>query len=144
MLISKLKCQRGGAAVEFALTAPLLFAVLFGIGDFGVAMFKKEVLTNAAREGARYGIVLTVPRKTTAQIQTVVKSYLTSGSITSGYTITTPGPCANTGDDLSVSVSYPYAIPVLSHLMCPTCLIHSSSTLPSSVALQTTTVMKCE
>jgi hypothetical protein len=107
-------------------------------------MFKKEVLTNAAREGARYGIVLTVPRKSTGQIQTVVQTYLTSGSITSGYTITTPAQCVNTGDDLSVSVSYPYAIPFLSTLMCPTCLISTGSTFPGGMTLQTTTVMKCE
>jgi Flp pilus assembly protein TadG len=144
MFIDKMKCQRGGAAIEFALTAPLLFTVLFGIGDFGVAMFKKEVLTNATREGARYGIVLTVPRKSTGQVQTIVQNYLTSGSITSGYTITTPAACVNTGDDLSVSVSYPYAIPVLSNLICPTCLIYSGSTFPTSVTLQATTVMKCE
>ena len=144
MFLNKAKCQRGGAALEFAITAPLLFAVLFGIGDFGVAMFKKEVLTNATREGARYGIVLTVPRKTTDQIHTVVQTYLTSGNITRGYTITTPAACVNTGDNLSVSVSYPYAIPVLSKLMCPTCLIYSGSTFPSSVTLQATTVMKCE
>jgi Flp pilus assembly protein TadG len=144
MLISRLKSERGGAAVEFALTAPLLFLVLFGIGDFGVAMFKKEVLTNAGREGARYGIVLTVPRKTTGQIQTVVQNYLTSGSITSGYTITTPAACVNTGDDLSVSISYPYAIPVLSNIICPTCIIYSGSTFPTSITLQATTVMKCE
>jgi Flp pilus assembly protein TadG len=144
MFIDKMKCQRGGAAIEFALTAPLLFTVLFGIGDFGVAMFKKEVLTNATREGARYGIVLTVPRKSTGQVQTIVQNYLTSGSITSGYTITTPAACVNTGDNLSVSVSYPYAIPVLSNLICPTCLIYSGSTFPTSVTLQATTVMKCE
>jgi Flp pilus assembly protein TadG len=144
MFIRKLKCQRGGAALEFAITAPLLFAVLFGIGDFGVAMFKKEVLTNATREGARYGIVLTVPRKTTGQIDTVVQTYLTSGNITSGYTITTPAACVNTGDNLSVSVSYPYAVPVLSNLICPTCIIYSGSTFPTSVTLQATTVMKCE
>jgi len=144
MVLRKVRCQRGSATLEFALTAPLLLAVLFGIGDFGVAMTKQEVLTNAAREGARYGIVLQTPRRTTSQIQTVVENYLTSAHITSGYTVTIPAACANTGDNLSVSVSYPYTIPVLSSLICPTCLIHAGSTFPSSITLQATTVMKCE
>ena len=130
--------------VEFALTAPLLLVITFGIGDFGVAMFTNEALTNAAREGARYGVVLQSPRRTTSAIQTVVQNYLTTAGITSGYTVTIPAACVNTGDDLSVTVSYPYAFPVLSHLMCPTCLIHASTTFPSTITLQAKVVMKCE
>ena len=144
MFLRKRRCERGSAAVEFALTAPILLAVTFGIGDFGVAMFKNEALTNAAREGARYGIVLQTPRRTTGAIQTVVQNYLTSAGITSGYTVTTPAVCVNTGDNLSVTVSYPYALPVLSKLMCPTCLIKAGTTFPTTITLQATTVMMCE
>ena len=48
----------GAAMVEFAIVAPLLFALIFGIIDFGRVFFLYNNLTNAAREGARLGAVL--------------------------------------------------------------------------------------
>jgi Flp pilus assembly protein TadG len=45
--------ERGAAAVEFALVAPLLFALVFGIIDFGWAINRYAVISNAAREGVR-------------------------------------------------------------------------------------------
>jgi hypothetical protein len=44
----------GASMVEFALIAPILFVFLFGIIDFGRALFQYNNLTNAAREGARF------------------------------------------------------------------------------------------
>ena len=49
--------ERGAAAVEFALIAPLLVLILFAITEFGLALNKMEVYTSAAREGARYAAV---------------------------------------------------------------------------------------
>ncbi len=49
--------KRGAVAVEFALTLPLLLILLFGIVEFGVMMYDQAVITNAAREGARWGAV---------------------------------------------------------------------------------------
>lgn len=40
--------------MEFALIAPILFALVFGIFDFGRAMSANVTVTNSAREGARY------------------------------------------------------------------------------------------
>jgi Flp pilus assembly protein TadG len=45
--------ERGAAAVEFALLAPVLIMLLFGIMEFGRAYSTQISLTNAAREGAR-------------------------------------------------------------------------------------------
>ena len=50
---------RAAAMVEFAIVAPLLFALIFGIIDFGRVFFLYNNLTNAAREGARIAAVLT-------------------------------------------------------------------------------------
>ena len=49
--------ERGAAAVEFALIAPLLFMLIFGIINFGIAWSEKEVFVQAAREGARFAAV---------------------------------------------------------------------------------------
>ena len=45
--------ERGAALVEFALALPLLLVVIAGIVDFGFTFQRYEIITNAAREGAR-------------------------------------------------------------------------------------------
>ena len=45
--------KRGASAVEFAIIAPLLIALLFGIMEFGWFFFTQANLAGAAREGAR-------------------------------------------------------------------------------------------
>ncbi|MEG3613960.1 TadE family protein [Isoptericola haloaureus] len=45
--------DRGAAAVEFALVAPVLIALLLGIVSFGYAYHVQTVLGNAARDGVR-------------------------------------------------------------------------------------------
>jgi Flp pilus assembly protein TadG len=47
--------EAGGVAVEFAIILPILVLLVFGIIDFGHAWYIKQVVTNASREGARYG-----------------------------------------------------------------------------------------
>lgn len=49
--------QRGAAAVEFAIIAPLLFMLVFGIVEFGRVWSEKNVFVGAAREAARYAAV---------------------------------------------------------------------------------------
>ena|SRR5947208_1402300 len=53
---SRSKRERGQNAVEFALLLPVLMLVLFGILDLGRLFFAAITITNAARDGARYGI----------------------------------------------------------------------------------------
>jgi len=45
--------DRGASAVEFALVAPLLIALLLGIVAFGHAFHVQSVLSNAARDAVR-------------------------------------------------------------------------------------------
>src|SRR5665647_1100642 len=50
--------ERGAAMVEFAIVAALIFIPLvFGIIEFGREIWSKNMVTAAAREGVRYGIV---------------------------------------------------------------------------------------
>lgn len=53
----KISDQSGAAAVEFALVASLLLTLVFGIFEFGRVYSELEVLTSAAREGARVAAV---------------------------------------------------------------------------------------
>jgi Flp pilus assembly protein TadG len=70
--------ERGAALVEFALCVPLLLVVIAGIVDFGFAFQRYEVITNAAREGAR---LATLPQYqgNDAMIKDRVRSYVQQG-----------------------------------------------------------------
>lgn len=47
--------QRGASLVETALVMGILILLAIGVGDLGRAFHSYIVITNAAREGARYG-----------------------------------------------------------------------------------------
>ena len=87
-----IKNQKGASAVEFALIAPLLFVLLFGIVEFGLLLYNKAVITNACREGARNGIVLRNPKlplnggppNLKSLVQNTVNSYITNRIISFG------------------------------------------------------------
>jgi len=49
------RAQRGSNLVELALILPLLLLLFAAIADFGRAFNSYIVITNAAREGARFG-----------------------------------------------------------------------------------------
>lgn len=49
--------ERGGAMVEFAIVVPLLMLFVMGIVEFGRAWNTYQVITDAAREGARRAVV---------------------------------------------------------------------------------------
>ena len=50
------RCARGSVAIELALLAPVLAALLIGSVDFGTYIYKKMQLQSASRAGAQYAI----------------------------------------------------------------------------------------
>ena len=50
-----MRAERGAVAVEFAIVVPIFLLLVFGIVDFGHAWYMKQIVSNASREGARYG-----------------------------------------------------------------------------------------
>jgi Flp pilus assembly protein TadG len=47
----------GAAVVEFAVLAPLLFLLIFGMIEYGRMVMVQQLITNASREGARVAIL---------------------------------------------------------------------------------------
>jgi Flp pilus assembly protein TadG len=74
--------EQGQAIVEMALTLPLLLLVVLGMFDFGLLFQRFEVVTNAAREGARLAVLTS--QYSTANAQQRAFDYLASGGITGG------------------------------------------------------------
>ncbi len=72
------KGERGAELIEFALAFPLLLMVILGCVDFAFVFHRNEVITNAAREGAR---VATLPGYGQTDVQNRVNEYLTVGGL---------------------------------------------------------------
>jgi uncharacterized iron-regulated membrane protein len=105
--------QRGTAMVEFALIAPFLFLILFGIIDFGRALNYYNQVTQLAGQGARAAAVNTMPDGTpitsgtalqTALVNATGQPELKSGEI---VCIKSPLPTA-VGQPVTVKVSYQF------------------------------------
>jgi Flp pilus assembly protein TadG len=60
------RAQSGAEVIEFALTLPLMLLVVLGIIEFGFLFQQYEVVTNAAREGARVAVLPTYSATTAA------------------------------------------------------------------------------
>jgi hypothetical protein len=81
------KKRLGAAAVEFALVAPLFILLTFGILEYGRMVMVQQVLTNAAREGARAAVL---DGATHASVTTKVNGYLTGASVPAGTVTVNP------------------------------------------------------
>lgn len=76
-VMKPLRSESGVAVVEFALVAPLLLILIFGIIDLGRAYSTLNQLAASAREGARLAAVLPNPTGSSseAQVRTAVKQF---------------------------------------------------------------------
>jgi Flp pilus assembly protein TadG len=62
--------SRGQSLVEFALIVPVFMVIAFGIFDFGLAFDSSLTISNAAREGARYGVTNPDATAITSRVRT--------------------------------------------------------------------------
>jgi Flp pilus assembly protein TadG len=113
----KLKNQKGQALVEMALIMPLFLLVVFGITEFGRALYILNSLNNAAREGARRASVsATVPLDMTA-LQNYIKASIPFDQTGIVINIAPASPLAGT-DTIKVSVNLPFksSVPIIDQL----------------------------
>ena len=82
---SKLRGEEGAAAVEFALVVSLLFVLLFGIMEFGLAFFELQNLRSATREGARAAASAALPTRSCTRSSRAPPARCRDGF--SGYTL---------------------------------------------------------
>ncbi len=109
-------CRRvcGSAAVEFALTAPILILLTFAIIEFGRAWWTKSSLQYAVERAARYAVICgSDPCPSDAAIQTYAASQIYGQSISSDAFSVTHPPNA-----LCVNYSYVYS-PLFGGQMAP-------------------------
>jgi hypothetical protein len=144
MTMKRFKSARGTAMIELALMLPLILFISVGIFEFGRAYETMQVLTNAAREGARVAVL---PNQPTDIVKTRIKDYgrlggldicdscivVTATSIAIGGTSTAPGS--------KVTVNYPFSFMVLQPVAR---LLVSGSTMPAAFTMSAVAEMRNE
>ncbi|NOT25176.1 MAG: pilus assembly protein [Acidobacteria bacterium] len=121
-ILRRLRSEQGSELIEMAMVTPVLLLILAGIFDFGFLFRGWEVVTNAAREGARVGVLPSYDCNpgSPADIQTRVDAYMSASGFSdpSAYTVTIEAPTiatsAGTFTACAVRVSMSQQLPSLS------------------------------
>jgi Flp pilus assembly protein TadG len=143
--MKRLAGERGNALIETALTLPLVLLVSVSIFEFGRAFQTWQVLTNAAREGARVAVL---PGTTTGDVQSRVAAYLASGQLDNAANATVVVDQnasvsiggANAPASL-VTVNYPFTFIVLQPVAQ---LVVNGSTLGAAFTMKASVEMRNE
>ena len=110
----RLRSERGAELIEFALVLPLLLLLIAGVVDFGMMFQSFEVVTNAAREGARVGVL---PGYDVPDVQARVDAYLAASGLTGVRTTNVTNvpvtTAAGTFTARRVTLAYTYTFAVL-------------------------------
>jgi len=104
---------QGQTLVEFALVLPVMILIILGVVEYGRAYYTASLLQNAAREGARYGILHPTwidsddnpdPNNITARTRQFIVG-LDVNKLT--ITVSFPDGTTTRGSRLRVTVTYP-------------------------------------
>jgi Flp pilus assembly protein TadG len=137
--------QRGAALLEMAFTLPLLLLISVSIFEFGRAFEVWQVLTNAAREGARVAVL---PGISDAMVAARVQQYANAGVLDVGVapTVTiqrdsTISYGSGTASGSKVTVTYPFKFIVLQSVVR---LIVNGSTVGAPFTMAASATMRNE
>jgi Flp pilus assembly protein TadG len=121
--------ERGNSLVETALVLPSLLILFLGIVEVGFFLFSHVQVTNAAREGARYGSLCRL-NDNCDQLATVVKNTVfteaqflhMTDAASGGNTTVVVQPASLTGvpavgAPITVTVTYNHSSPFVSNLV---------------------------
>ena len=140
--------ERGQALAEFAIVLPLILFFIAAILEFGRAWNIKQAVTDAAREGARYTVVMD-PSMTVQDVEDKIEERLALASIeTSNITISSPDPaCAVLADCFHTDVGYGREMTVTVSTQYRMGLVHvlmKWAGLPTTVTIGTDATMRHE
>lgn len=96
--------ERGAAAVEFAIVAPLLIMLLFGIVEFGRAYNAQIGLSAATREGVR---TMAISNDVDEAVEVTIAAAPTlRPTLSAGQVAVSPETCTP-GETATVTATYP-------------------------------------
>jgi Flp pilus assembly protein TadG len=96
--------RRGALTVEFALTAPIFFLVVFAGIEFARIHMIQNSMENAAFEGARRGIV---PGATAEDCEMATKNLIEIIGLKDVQVTVSPNPITSSADSVTVEISIP-------------------------------------
>lgn len=139
------RSERGTALIEAAVTIPMLLLVAVGIFEFGRAFQTWQVITNAAREGARVSVT---PTATVTNVTARVRQYMQTGQLP-GYATATVSVNRNSTITVNgvteaasqVTVDYPFSFVVLQPVAR---LVNPSSNTGGAVTMRAQALMRNE
>jgi Flp pilus assembly protein TadG len=113
--MKRLVSKKGQSLVEFAVILPILLFLVMAIIEFGMMLNASLAINNAAREGARAGIVGSCNTEIQALIMSISPS-LDSENLF--ITITPSDGSRRSGDTLTVKIVYNYhlTVPIISNI----------------------------
>jgi Flp pilus assembly protein TadG len=133
--------EQGQSLLEMALVLPMLLALVIGIVELGRAWNVRQVITNAAREGARLAVVNSTPDEDT--VQAAVESRLEDAGLDPGTaTIEIDRSGGIIGQLSTVNVSYPHTFLFLGPVV--DLLTEDASGIPGSITIASTARMRNE
>ncbi|MFH1058933.1 MAG: TadE/TadG family type IV pilus assembly protein [Pseudomonadota bacterium] len=109
--------SKGSVAVEFALFLPFFLTLVFGVIELGGAWYQRQMLVNASREGARAASLLNDASNGAAQVNALVRDYLTQSGYPAAVNVVTSGADGSAGAQVTVTVTSNYQFPVLGNLV---------------------------
>ena len=132
--------RRGQAVVEFALVLPLVLILVISVFEFARAWNIQQVLTDAAREGARVAVVGNGAGESAGAIQTNVEAAIdqalsVAGIDPSDADLDLDGIGGGRGNPATVGLELPYRFSFLGPLMGWT-IGRSSLTLRTSITMR--------
>jgi Flp pilus assembly protein TadG len=141
----RIKSERGAALLEAAITIPMLLLVSVGIFEFGRAYQTWQILTNAAREGARMAVL---QDSSNSDITARVSQYMTDGQLSAANSasigINRSAILDVNGRNVSasqVSIDYPFSFIVLQPVAR---LVAPQTSLGGAVVMHAQAVMRNE
>jgi Flp pilus assembly protein TadG len=108
----QIRNQQGQTMTEFALVLPVLALILFAVIQFGIVFNNYITLTDATRAGARKAAVSRQDPNRNSAVVTAVRSSA-SDLTSSKLSVSPPSSTWQSGDDVTVTASYPYSISLL-------------------------------
>ena len=99
--------------VEFVLVAPILLIVLLGILQFGIVLHDYISVTNAADAAARKASVTDTQADAQSLVIATARSAAPDLNVSNLGVTVSPGSPWSQGQDVTVTVSYPYSVNVL-------------------------------
>ena len=141
--MKRMRSEKGAALIEAAVTVPIILLISVGIFEFGRAYQTQQVLTNAAREGARLAVI---EGSTDAEVRARVNAYLTAGGLTTladgNIPINRTTAVTATATGSTVEINYPFQFIVLNpvvRLVAP-----SDTTTGGPITMKAASMMRNE